>query len=132
MVTLKATPRTVLGKKVRGLREQGQIPAVVYGHGISPVAVMVPEAELRRAYREAGESSLIELLVDGATEKPRNVLIHDVSRDVLTEKFLHVDFYEVKMDEQIKTEVQLNFVGEAPAVKSLEGTLVKNIHELEV
>ncbi|MBI3304949.1 50S ribosomal protein L25 [Candidatus Parcubacteria bacterium] len=130
MVQLSVTERRIFGKQTRKLRQTGQVPAVVYGHGISSLALAVSGEDLRRAYREAGESSLVALTVDGT--KTRNVLIHDISRDALTGSFLHVDFYEVKMDEKIKTHVQLNFVGEAPAIKALEGTLVKNIHELEV
>lgn len=131
-VQLSGTQRTVLGKKVRTLRKQGKVPAVVYGHGSSSLALTVEALELARAYREAGESSLVELLVEGSGSNRKNVLIHDVSRDPLTGAILHADFYEVKMDEKLTATVPLTFTGEAPAVKNLEGTLVKNIHELEV
>jgi len=60
------------------------------------------------------------------------VLIKEVSRDPLTEKFLHVDFYQPKLKEAIEATIPLVFEGEAPAVKELGGTLVKNISEVEV
>ncbi|MBI2624404.1 50S ribosomal protein L25 [Candidatus Parcubacteria bacterium] len=129
-IQLSAAQRTILGKKVRTLRKQGQVPAVVYGHGAPTIALVVDSRELSRVYREAGESSLVELSVDGLS--PKNVLIHDVSRDPLTSEFVHIDFYEVKMDEKLTAKVSLTFVGEAPATKGLGGTLVKNIHEVEV
>ncbi len=139
-VQLSGVQRTILGKKVRTLRNQGKVPAVVYGHGISPVALTVDGLELARAYRQAGESSLVELAIEspapknlaGKAMKSKNVLIHDVSRDPLTGTFIHVDFYEVKMDEKLTATVPLTFTGEAPATKGLGGTLVKNIHEVEV
>lgn len=130
-VQLLGVQRTVLGKKVRTLREQGKVPAVVYGHGVSPVALTVEALELARAYRQAGESSLVELSIEGGNNR-KNVLIHDVSRDPLTGAFIHVDFYEVKMNEKLTAKVPLTFTGEAPATKGLGGTLVKNIHEVEV
>jgi large subunit ribosomal protein L25 len=72
---------------------------------------------------------VIKLKID---EKSKNVLIHDVAKDPVNDKIIHVDFYEVRMDKAIRTEVPLVFEGEAPAVKNLEGVLVKNITEVEV
>jgi len=73
----------------------------------------------------------VDLLIEGEKEVVP-VLIYEVSRDPLSEKPLHVDFYKVRMNEAISTEVPLEFIGESVAVKSEGGILVKSIHEIEV
>jgi len=62
----------------------------------------------------------------------KNVLVHDVSRDTMTDVITHVDFYEVRMDEKITANIPLVFIGDAPAVSDLGGTLVKAMQGLEV
>ncbi len=59
-------------------------------------------------------------------------IIHDIARDAVSDYILHADFYKVRLDEKIHAKIQLNFIGEAPAVKSLGGILVKNLSEIEV
>jgi large subunit ribosomal protein L25 len=129
MLDLKATPREELGKKTNKQRKAGQIPAVIYGHGIKSEPLYIGAKDFRKVYGEAGESTLVTLEVSG---KKRNVLIHDVARDPLSEQVLHVDFYQVRMDEKLKAKVPLNFIGESAAVKAEGGVLVKNIQEIEI
>ncbi len=129
MIEIKAQPRTELGKKVNKARKSGLIPAVVYGHGIKSESIYVPAKEFEKAYKAAGESTIVGLELAG---KKRNTLIHDVSRDPLSDQILHIDFYQVRMDEKLKAKVPLVFVGESLAVKAEGGVLVKNIQEVEV
>lgn len=130
MLSLQAKIRDVLGRKVKGLREKDLIPAVCYGHGIKPRPIEVPYLSFEKVFEEAGESSLIDLIVD--KEKPVKVLIHDIQTDPLTDKIIHVDFYQVKAGEKITTEITLKFIGEPPVVKELGGVLVTNMDALEV
>lgn len=111
------------------IRKTGKIPAILYGHKIENVALEVGYKEFEKIYKEAGESTIIHLKLDSQV---RNVLIHDVQRDPITSKFIHVDFYQIKMDEKITVPVPLVFVGESSAVKDGGGVLVRNIHEVEV
>ncbi len=127
---LKSKKRTLLGKKVKSLRRGGVIPAVVYGGKDGTTPIELDQKEFSKVFKTAGETTLIKLFIDG--EKFKNVLIHDISRDPITEEINHVDFYEVKMDEKITTKVPLIFVGDAPAVIDLGGVLVKAMQELEV
>ena len=129
MQELKAKTREILGKSVKNLRKGGFLPAVVYGEGMSSKAISIPIREFEKVFKEAGESSLVKLDVDG---KPYNVLIHDISHDPLKGSLLHADFYAVRMDKAIRTEVELEFVGESPAVKNEGGILVKVMRELEI
>lgn len=129
MLELKAKPRSILGKKVKNLRREDFLPAVVYGAGVDSLPIVVPYTDFERVYRKAGESSLLKLNLDG---KVRAVLIHDVSRDPLRGSFLHADFYAVRMDRPLSVRVPFEFIGESPAVKNEHGILVKVMHEIEI
>ena len=137
---LKSKKRTLLGKKVKSLRREGIIPAVVYGGKEGSVPIELDLKEFSKVFKTAGETTLIKLFVDdakfsakgGPASGWKNVLVHDISRDPVNEEINHVDFYEVKMDEKITTEVPLIFIGDAPAVTDLGGVLVKAMQELEV
>lgn len=131
MLILKAKIRQDLGKKVKSLRKKDILPAVVYGPKIKATPLAIAYQDFENVYQKAGESSLIKLRIDNS-EKESIVLIHEVEKSPLTEKFIHVDFYQPPMDKEITASVPLVFVGEAPAQKELGGTLVKNIQELEI
>ena len=126
---LKAQLREETGSKLKSLREKGIMPAVVYGSNHKPVSVQVSYEEFKKIFDQSGESTLVKLKIGNET---KNVLIHEISKDPITGKIIHVDFYQVKMDKIIKAEVPLVFEGEAPAVKNMEGVLVKTINHLEV
>lgn len=128
-VTLQAEPRSITGRQVKSLRRQGLVPAVVYGHSFEPLSIQVPIKELERVYTEAGESTVVYLNVGG---QDHPTIIHDIIRDALSDKFLHADFYKVRLDEKIHAKIHLNFIGESPAVKGLGGILIKNMSEIEV
>ncbi|MDO8443481.1 MAG: 50S ribosomal protein L25 [Candidatus Azambacteria bacterium] len=126
---LKSEKRTLLGKKVKSLRRDGILPAVVYGGKEGTTPIELNRKDFGKVLKVAGETTLVKLFVG---EKVKNVLIHDIDRDAVTEEIRHVDFYEVNMDEKITTKVPLVFVGEAPAVSDLSGILVKAMQELEI
>lgn len=126
---LKSKKRILLGKKAKSLRREGVLPAVVYGGKDGSVPIELGLQEFFKVFKTAGETTLVKLFIG---EKAKNVLIHDISRDPITEEINHVDFYEVKMDEKITAKVPLIFIGDAPAVIDLDGVLVKAMQELEV
>jgi len=127
---LTAAPRSISKQERTSLRKNDMIPAVVYGHGITNENVAVPRPLFEKAYQEAGESTLLTL--DIAGKKPVQVLIQDVDRHPTSGAILHVDFYQVRMDEEITNDVPLVYTGESPAVKALGGILVKNHSTLKV
>jgi large subunit ribosomal protein L25 len=126
---LKAEVRPESKKSLNALRRQGVVPAVMYGHGIKTVSLSVNGSEFDRVLRKAGESTIIELMVDG---KVHPVLIHDIQIHFLTSRPQHVDFYQVSMTEKLKAKIVLEFVGDSIAVKNLGGVLVKALTEVEV
>ncbi len=131
-IALKLTviPRTETGKALGKLRADGAIPAVLYGREVEPISLSVNYLDFSRAYKAAGESTLIEVVPEG--KKPVNVLIHEVTVHPLSGRFTHIDFYQVNMKEEIETDVPLEFVGESEAVKALSGVLVRSLEEVKV
>ncbi|MBI2676821.1 MAG: 50S ribosomal protein L25 [Candidatus Yanofskybacteria bacterium] len=128
-VEIKAEKRSVVGKSMAGIMGRGFLPAVIYGHDFKSTPVQVNLKDFERAYLEAGESSLVYVNLDS---KDLPVIIHDVARNPISDRFIHADFYKVNLAEKITADVQLIFIGEAPAVKDFAGILVKNVNEVKV
>ncbi len=129
MLTLKADKRDKLGGKTTRLRQAGILPAVLYGEGVENTPLEIDEKEFERVFSQAGETSLINLELAG---KKYEVLIHEISRDPVSNEFLHVDFFCPSTKKEIEAEVPLVFEGEAPAEKDLGGNLLKEIQNVEV
>lgn len=129
-IQLSAEERVKTGATLSSIRKNGRIPAVLYGHGNASQMITVSALEFSRAYKEAGENTLVELVLPKG--KPVNTLIYDVQTDPLSGKFLHIDFYQVRMDEKVEASVPLVFVGESLAVRGSGGVLVKALDEVEV
>lgn len=128
MLTLNATKRT--DKKNDALRAAGQIPAVVYAPDIESESISISAQEFEKVYREAGESTLIELKIEGVTE-PRTVLIHDMQMAPVKDEVLHIDFYKITEGQELSTAIALEFVGVAPGVKA-GGTLMTQRDSIDV
>jgi len=124
------------GRKNGQFRKQGFIPAILYGRKIKNLALLVKEQDFEKIYEEAGESTLIKLKIgddkDESSKKDRAVLIHEVAKDPVNDKAIHIDFQQVRMDEIITVEVSLVFVGQSAAVESEDGVLIKSIQAIEV
>jgi len=116
-VDLKVANREILGKKVKHLRRQGITPVHVFGHGIESLALQCDTKELERVLSQAGQTRLINLKL-GKEKKPRIVVVREFDRDWRKGQLVHVDFYQVKMEEKIRLEVPVVLLGEAPALKS--------------
>ncbi|MCE9643409.1 MAG: 50S ribosomal protein L25 [Candidatus Andersenbacteria bacterium] len=112
------------------LRRAGNVPAVLYGHGIEAQSISIEMREFMKLLPKAGYTTIINLKLDDKKEHP--VFIRDVQFHPVKSTVMHVDFYQVRMDEKVTAKVPLKFVGEAPAVKDMAGTLVRSMDELEV
>jgi len=125
---LKAEVRTVTGKKVKSLRNKGILPSSVYGHGFEPISIQVVDKELEAIFKHAGESSLVELELDG---KNIPILFRNPQYHPVEGNLIHVDCYKVNLKEKIVTTVPLVFIGESDAVKA-GNVLVEVASEVEV
>ncbi len=130
-VTLSATNRTVLGKKVRRLRREGVLPANVYGRGVDSTAIQLDGRDFRRAIRQAGIRSMFELAIEGEPES-RHVLVRGLDREGGTGDPIHVDFYQVDLNNPIQTTIAIRLIGVAPAVTDLGGTLLQNLETVAI
>lgn len=127
---LHATTRAITGKQVKQLRRQGQIPAIVYGHDTANQAITLDRLAYEKTFASAGTSTLVELVID--EKKPLKVLLHEPVYHPAKPVLLHTDFYAVKMNEKLQTEIPLHFIGEAEAVSVLDGTLNTQIDTVTV
>lgn len=114
----------------RRVREDGDVPAVVYGLGVDPMAVTVPKRELRRALStDAGQNALIQLDIDGkgalciVTELQR----HRVRRDVI-----HVDFLRIDPDKPLTVDVPVVLHGRAEKLEQMKGMVDQLMYTLSV
>lgn len=114
----------------KNIRSAGFIPAVIYGFGKASQNVKVKKHDFEKAFAVAGEFNLVDLSIGEAA--PAKVIIKDVQRDGVTDAIIHIDFYQVDMTKKIITDIPLNFMGEAKAIKELGGTLVKNMAAVQV
>ncbi len=130
MTKLSVTSRQTTGKAVVKIRRQGALPGVIYGHGIKTLPVTVDKASFDKIYHQVGTSSLFDLVVDN--KEPVKVLVKEVQTHPTSGQVSHVDFHQIRMDEKLKVEVPIKFVGEPKAVKELGGILVKSINQLEI
>lgn len=127
---LKARKRDILGKKVRALRREGFMPAVLYSKGKENLALSIGQKEFNHIYKNSGGSTLINLEI--SDEKSKNVLVKEVARDAVKGELIHADFYEVKMTEKITAKIPLNFIGDSKAVIDLSGGLITTKSEVEI
>jgi len=126
---LKVQKRNITGKASKTLRESGLIPAELYGRQVENIHLSVPAKDFQKIFNEAGESSIITLSIEGDNHP---VLIHHISKNSLKNEIENIDFYQVKMDEEVTARIPVEFIGESPAVKEKDALLVKVIDELEV
>lgn len=127
LLRAESRPRGTKGS-VNALRRKGLLPAVVYGKDVGNLLVQLLEKDLAALLaRHSMGSTLISLEVtDGESRQnsPYMVMIRDVQRDPIKQKFLHADFYQVSLTEEIQTEIPVILIGEAPGVK--EGGILQH------
>lgn len=135
-IKLEARNRVETGKSaVRKLREGGEVPAVMYGHGIEPLSLAVKKDALRDVIRgDAGINVLIDLqVVEGKNRDGHLVMIKELQKHPLREKLMHVDFLKVARDEKVTMKVPVAIRGEEESAGlRAGGTLQHNLWEVEV
>ncbi len=128
---LNANKRTVLGSKVKKLRRTGVVPANLFGKTIESQAIQINAVDFNRVYKEAGETSLIWVKVEGE-EKERPTLVTSVHFNPITGDKLHVDFHQVNLKEKVTANVPVEIIGESELVTSNEAVLSQSLNEIEV
>ncbi len=133
-VELNVAVRHKTGKEIaRKLRNQGLIPAIIYGPGSEPVPLAVKANELKRIlYRYRGEQILFNLtLEDNGSTTQKMALVKELQYHPVTDEILHVDFYEISMEREVEVEVPIELVGKAKGVEA-GGHLQQLLHTMTV
>jgi len=131
MTVVTATTGRQIGSRPSGrLREQGQLPGVIYGKGIKPTPLHVNYAELREALKgKAGLNTIFTLVVDGAEN---TVIVRDIQRDAIKRTVAHADFLRVDDADRIKVTVPVHLVGRAAEVLENGGIIEQKMHSLKI
>lgn len=129
-ITLKAQERTVFGKKVRQLRQEGMMPVVVYGPGMEPVAVQATVQEIERVVKAAGKHTPVHLTLG---DKKRIAMVKEIGIDPKKNRINHIAFHAVRQNKPIEAEVPVRLVGEGESEAERSGLIIlQNIDVLEV
>ena len=129
-LAISAQARELKEKKANKLRRQGYVPGIVYGNKKENKYIKINEADFKKVFSRAGESTLIDLDIDG--KDLGKVVINDYQTDPVTDKIIHFDLYQVRMDKEIVAKVPINFIGESPSVKNEGGILIKSHDIFEI
>lgn len=123
---------SALSRKIKGeeTREEGKLPGVVYGAGQKTESIVLEYKDFDKIFQVAGASTLLDLSLDG--KEVGKVLVQEVQYNPIDDRILHVDLRCIDMNKPLTAMVELNFVGESPAVKAEGGTLVRTIQKVEV
>ena len=127
---LTAEKRQLTGKAVSRLRRQGVLPAVVYGHGEPSEAIQLDAKAFDNVRRHAGRHAIVDLRLDGGRARP--VLVQDIQEHPVRRHPLHVDFYLVRMTEEIAVDVPVVLVGTSDAAERMGGTLLHLLDTVKV
>lgn len=111
----------------RRLRQTGQLPAVIYGHGAAPLAVSVDQKQLLTVLRQG--THVVKLDIEG--EGGETCLVKDLQFGYLGDNLIHVDFTRVNLEERVTVHVHLDFVN-TPASLGAGSLLTHDHSELTV
>ena len=130
-ITLTVEERKILGKKVKQLRKDGFVPAVVYGHGIEAQAVMAPAKIAEKVWHEAGKHHIVELSVGKG--ETRLAMIKSADLDPVKRRLRHLSLHIVKQDETVTTEVPVHIANEGETEAEKTGLVIlQNIEQVEI
>lgn len=124
-----AVTKRDISKKSKTLRQEGLMPAVVYGRKTESTPIAIDAKVFSKLFHQAGESTVITLT---GLDSQKQALIQDVDFDAVSGAPLHADFYAIEKGQTVTVSVPLEFDGVSPAVKDLGGILTKVMHELEI
>ncbi len=129
-INLTLDARNAQGKKVKKLREQGFVPAVVYGHGVEPINVQAEYNIIEKAVRHAGKHTPVHLTIDS---KKKIAMIKDIDMDPVKSRIRHVSFHAVKQNETVLAEVPIRLTGEGESEAEKAGLIVlQAIDKIEI
>ncbi len=130
-VNLLVKNRTIIGNKVKSIRRDNIIPAVIYGLNAEPRNLSIEKGLFRKVFKEAGKTNVIDLTLDDDKTKLA-CIIQDLDIHPVTGDIRHVDFLAVNLKQKVHASVPVVYIGESKAIKELGGVLNTTVSELEV
>lgn len=127
--TLEAQSRTVTGKKVKKIRREGQVPAVVYGQK-EPINIQLNALKTQLVLRDSGGNAVLNLNIDG--ESTRTVVARDVQKHVIRGDLIHIDFYEVDENTPVRAEASLYVTGRSVPESQGLGSTTQVLNSVEI
>lgn len=129
-ITLKLDTRTIEGKKVTKLRQDGIVPSVVYGGSAKPINTQSNIVETTKVATTAGKHTPVHLTIDG---KKKLAIIKSIDRDPVRRRVRHISFHAIKQNEIITTEVPIRLVGTGESEAERTGLVVlQAIEHIEI
>jgi large subunit ribosomal protein L25 len=130
-IKFEAARRQVVGKKVKNLRREGKLPAVIYGYGIESVPITLDLREASKKLATIGSSTLVTIVLEG---NEHTCLVRERQRDVIYRTMEHVDFQALSLTETVRAQVALIIENEdeAQAIQAYGAILVTAMDSLEV
>lgn len=112
------------------MRKEGNIPAILYGNGMEPTALVVePEAIRRALSNSAGRNTVLELEIEGG-EKHFSML-REIQKDPLGDRVIHLDFLAIDMEKPVRVSVPVNTNGRSEGERK-GGRLEKLMRAVEI
>ena len=129
MNTLVAQERKDFKKStLKTLRNDGEIPAIVYGRDINTKSIFIKNKDLLKVIKGVGRNGIISLNLNG---KSKNVILRDYQNNPVTKDILHVDFLQVDKHTEIDTKVSVIIKGTSNGEK-VGGVAKQFLHELDI
>jgi len=133
-LNLNVTNRTITGKKVKTLRNQGLIPMNMFGYGTDSQALQCDLSQLNKILPVAGTNIPISINIDGETKDASETIcfVRDLQWDPISDKLLHVDLYRVDTSRTVTIEVPITLTGTSDAIINMGGTLIQPVSSVTV
>ena len=128
-IVFEANHREVIGKKVKKLRREGELPAIVYGHNIEPISISLDYRAASKTLDSISPSALVVLDIDG---EMHYTLVRDKQRNPVRRTIVHVDFQAVSLTETVRADVSIKLIGEAPAIETYLGIVVPSLEQISI
>ena len=128
-ITINGSKRESVGKvATKALRNAGRVPCVLYGGG-EPLHFSAPELDFSKLVYTPNAHTVAIVLEDGSKI---NAILQDIQFHPLTDRILHVDFYQLFDDKEISLNIPVKIQGAAPGVLNSGGVLRLNKRKLRV
>jgi large subunit ribosomal protein L25 len=126
---LNAEKRELTGKKVKTLRWEGKIPAVIYGKGVDSLPISLDKKITTNTLAKVSTSTILTIKIE---DQEHATLVREIQQDYIKGEIIHIDFQAISLKEKLRTNVSIKLVGEAPVLKTFDAMIVSGIEEVEV